>query len=213
MKNTCKKLMNALALFVTWPCAILCWLELRAKRDREEIFSFWAHVFALAPGLPGMYVRRAFYRQTLEQCDGDFHIGFGSLFTHRQVCVEREVYIGTFALIGSVVLRRGCLIGSRASLLSGGHQHQLDERGVWMPSDKATRVQITIDQHAWLGEGALVMADIGAHAMVAAGSVVSSVVPGGVMVAGNPARFVKKIYSPPLDGRVTDEAETPHAAF
>jgi serine acetyltransferase len=37
------------------------------------------------------------------------------------------------------------------------------------------------------------MADIGAGAMVAAGSVVSNAVPVAVMVAGNPARFVRRV--------------------
>jgi acetyltransferase-like isoleucine patch superfamily enzyme len=37
------------------------------------------------------------------------------------------------------------------------------------------------------------MADTGPCCMVAAGAVVSTAVPPGVMVAGNPARFVKKL--------------------
>jgi serine acetyltransferase len=41
------------------------------------------------------------------------------------------------------------------------------------------------------------MADIGDHCMVAAGSVVASPLPRGVMVAGNPARFVRRITSEP----------------
>ena len=43
------------------------------------------------------------------------------------------------------------------------------------------------------GEGAVVMANVGAQCMVAAGAVVSSPVPDGIMVAGNPARFVRKV--------------------
>jgi acetyltransferase-like isoleucine patch superfamily enzyme len=37
------------------------------------------------------------------------------------------------------------------------------------------------------------MADIGASAMVGAGSVVSSRVPSRVVVAGNPARFARRL--------------------
>jgi acetyltransferase-like isoleucine patch superfamily enzyme len=43
----------------------------------------------------------------------------------------------------------------------------------------------------WIGEAAVVMADIGRSSTVAAGAVVSSCVPPGIVVAGNPARFVR----------------------
>ena len=53
----------------------------------------------------------------------------------------------------------------------------------------------------WIGEGAILMADVGDGAMVSAGAVVSAPVPKRVMVAGNPARFVKKLEAPkPAEG-------------
>jgi acetyltransferase-like isoleucine patch superfamily enzyme len=110
--------------------------------------------------------------------------------------VEQGVYIGSYALIGSAILRKHCMVGSRASLLSGGTLHRMDENGNWLASDMSRIVQIEVGENAWLGEGAIVMSDIGSRAMVAAGAVVSSPVPDRVMVGGNPARFIRHLSKP-----------------
>jgi acetyltransferase-like isoleucine patch superfamily enzyme len=88
------------------------------------------------------------------------------------------------------------MVGSRASLLSGGALHPMDESGNWLASDYSRIKQIEIGDNAWLGEGVIAMSDVGARAMVAAGAVVSAPVPEKVMVGGNPARFVKYLTSP-----------------
>lgn len=181
---------------ITWPCGVLCRLEAKAGPAHEHVFSFWAQVFALFPGVPGMYLRRAFYQHALDHCHHDAHIGFGAIFTHRRARVEAKVYVGCYALIGCAVLRESCMIGSRASLLSGGNQHELDEEGNWTPVDLTRLVQIEIGENAWLGEGAIVMANVGPRAMVSAGAVVSNPVPAEIMVGGNPARFIRRLVAP-----------------
>ncbi len=139
---------------------------------------FWAQLFALVPGLPGVFVRRAFYRLTLERCTGSFFVGFGAFFSHRGSIVEDAVYVGPYAIVGSSRLRRGCLIGSRAGIISGTGLHELTADGLRTPTDNSRLRQVEIGEYAWIGEGALVMADVGRSAMVAAGSVVSSPVIG-----------------------------------
>ena len=192
-----KAVADAVALVLTFPCAVTCWIESRFGPHAETIFGFWTHVFALLPGPPGLALRRAFYRHTLEGCAASFFIGFGALFTHRKVTVEESVYVGVFALIGSAWLRKGALIGSRASLLSGPSLHEPDANGGWLPADLSRLQKIEVGEKAWIGEGAVVMANVGAGSMVAAGAVVSAPVPPGVVVGGNPARFVKRLAPPP----------------
>ena len=71
--------------------------------------------------------------------------------------------------------------------------HVLDEQGRWGPCDKTRLRQIKIGDYAWIGEGAIVMANIGAGTMVAAGAVVEQDARAGILVAGNPSRFVRKL--------------------
>ena len=194
-RSVLKATANILAMALVSPCALTCWFERRVSVHGEFVFGFWTNLVAMLPGLPGMYLRRAFYHLTLESCSLDCYLGFGMLFTHRQVTVEDHAYIGPYSLIGSSRLRTGCLIGSRVSLLSGPALHALDDQGRWQPIDVSRIQQIEIGEYAWIGEGATVMVNVGAGSLVGTGAVVSTRVRPGVVVAGNPARFVRRLRS------------------
>jgi acetyltransferase-like isoleucine patch superfamily enzyme len=193
LRSWVKAMANGLALALVAPFAATCWIEAKAGPAHEGVFCFWAHLFSFLPGNPGMILRRAFYRLALDRCSAHCFVGFGALFSHRQVLVEDGVYVGPYALIGSARLRTGCLIGSRASLLSGSELHVQDADGQWAPFDPARMQQIEIGEHTWIGEGSIVMADVGASSAIAAGTVVTTAVPPGVVMAGNPARFVRRL--------------------
>jgi acetyltransferase-like isoleucine patch superfamily enzyme len=196
VKRALKALADLVALALAAPAALTCWLERRLSPDGEAVFGFWTHVAALLPGHPGLYLRRAFYRLTLEECARTCSIGFGTVVTHRRARLERGAYVGAYCLVGSARVGPGCLVGSRVSLLSGATPHRLTPEGTWTPTDPAHLRQIEIGAHTWIGEGAVVMADVGGGSLVAAGAVVTAPVPAGVVVAGNPARFVKRLEPP-----------------
>lgn len=189
-------LLNRFALVLVSPCALLCWLEHHLRPSSEAVFVFWTHAFAMLPGTPGLFLRRAFYRWALERCDEEVTIEFGALFSRRSARLDAGVYVGAYALIGSAWLQENSMIGSRASLLSGGRHHELMPSGEWSPTDHTRLSRIEIGRNTWVGEGAILMAGTGEGCMVAAGSVVSSFVPAHVMVAGNPARFVRQLVPP-----------------
>lgn len=191
LRQCAKRALDGLNLLLVAPCALSC--ELDRLGSGEGVFVFWSQVFALVPGAPGVFLRRAFYRLTLEQCSGSFYIGFGAMFSHRGGIIEDAVYIGPYAIVGLSRLRRGCLIGSRASIISGSALHALQADGRRAATERRQLRDVEIGEGAWIGEGALIMADIGRGATVAAGSVVSSAVVDGVVVAGNPARFVRHV--------------------
>jgi virginiamycin A acetyltransferase len=191
------------------PLSVSCALERRFAPRSERVFNTCAQTVALLPGLPGMILRRGFYRLALDSCARDCFIGFGVIFTHRAVVIEKDVYVGPYALIASSRLREGCLIGSRASILSGGGLHSLGPTGRWLPADMSKMVQTEIGAGAWIGEGAIIIANIGPGAMAAAGSVVAAPVPARIVVAGNPARMIRKL-EPPV---AREESEARDAAF
>jgi acetyltransferase-like isoleucine patch superfamily enzyme len=195
-RRAVKTLFNVVAAVAVAPFGLLSGLERRLLPGSEVLFQFGAHSLALGPGVPGAFLRRAFYRETLECCAAECHIGFGAIFTHREVIVERGVYLGCWALVGSAHLREGTSIGSRASLLSGTELHEYRD-GQWTPYDHGKLRRISVGPHALIGEGAIVMADVGGSALVSAGAVVATPVPAGVAVAGNPARFVRRMETPP----------------
>ena len=193
VRRALKYVLDVTSLVLVSPAAATVLLDARLVAHGEGAFSFWAHTFALAPGLPGVFLRRAYYRLTLDKCAARFFVGFGAFFSHRQAVIEEDVYIGAYAIVGSSVLRKGCMIGSRSSVISGSRLHVLDSDGRWTASDLRRLQQIEISEYALIGEACVVMADVGRAALVAAGAVVSGPVAPGVVVAGNPARFVRSL--------------------
>ena len=196
MRRIIKYLLSLLSLLLVLPLIILCKLEeIIFSKDSELIFHICTHLLAIMPGLPGAFLRRAFYSQTLDECSQHCHIGFGSIFSHRSNTVEKHVYIGSYAIIGSAHLGEHCLIGSRVSILSGKELHVLDDDGMWTPFSAERLSQVKLAKNVWVGEGAIIAADIGEGSMVGAGSVITTNVKPHILVTGNPARFVKKLES------------------
>src|SRR4029077_12709137 len=63
-----KRVIDGCCLALVSPVAALCLIEARLTDGSEAVFAFWAQTFALVPGVIGVFVRRAFYRLTLEAC-------------------------------------------------------------------------------------------------------------------------------------------------
>lgn len=153
----------------------------------DELFAFGAQTLSLVPGLPGDYLRLAFYFLTLERTGKDVRVGFGSVFSKRGAEVGNRVNIGGYCILGNASIGDDVLIASRVSLLSGKYQHG----GALVAAASAPQTRIRIGDRTWIGEGAIVAADVGKDCVVAAGSVVMRDVPDGYMAAGNPARLMK----------------------
>lgn len=199
MRAFIKALSNVVAAIAVWPLTALSAVEASLRPSSESVFAACAQWLAIVPGRPGMFLRRAFYRRTLAACGGHLYMNFGSFFTHRLAEVGERVYVGHYALIGAARLGDGASIGSRASVLSGTQLHEPGPDGRWTPYEPSKLQMVTIGEHVLVGEGAVIMTDVGPRCLVAAGAVVSTPVPAGIVVAGNPARFVRKLEWPGID--------------
>jgi acetyltransferase-like isoleucine patch superfamily enzyme len=150
--------------------------------------SAGSEAVSLIPGTMGVYTRQAFYRWTLRRVGADVHFGFLSLFSKGAAEIGDRVYIGRMCTIGWAVLGDDVMLADGVQVLSGGHQHGAAGPGQAMREAPQTFTQVTIGRGAWIGAGAIVMADVGEGAVVAAGAVVVEPVPAGAKVGGVPAR-------------------------
>lgn len=129
-----------------------------------------------------------------------------------------RIVLGEGTYIGHrVVLRAGldlrlgahCFVASNV-FLSGDPGHPLDpQRRRVEAAPPESLGAITLGDDVWIGEGAAVMGNlrIGDGSVVAARSVVTKDVPAGVLVAGAPARVVRRI-----DGKREAEEQGPEGA-
>jgi acetyltransferase-like isoleucine patch superfamily enzyme len=187
LKAIVKSLLHALFLLIAFPFgATAAFGRFRAG------FTLWAQFLALVPGLPGDYLRVAYYRLTLEKCHPESRIQFGSFFAHPNATVARFVYIGCYCVLGRCRIGERTQIASGVQILSGRNQHSRSSDGAILGAAHSSFATITIGADCWLGAQAIIMADVGPGTTIGAGGVVVSPIPAGVVAVGNPARILPR---------------------
>jgi acetyltransferase-like isoleucine patch superfamily enzyme len=118
-----------------------------------------------------------------------FYTNFGRFTT-----IGRNVFINhacSFLDIGGITIEDDVKMGPRVNLITENHPLN--------PAERQTLLfkPITIKRNAWIGAAATILpgVTIGENAVVAAGALVSKDVEPNTIVAGVPAKFIRKINS------------------
>lgn len=158
---------------------------------RDRAFQASAEWLALVPGLLGQYVRRAFLAATTRGCGPDTVIGAGCVFSTTRVRLDGNAYLGPQCNLGWVHVERDVLIAAGVQIPSGPHTHGSARLDIPIRDQPGTPVCVHVREGAWIGNGAIVLADVGRHAIVAAGAVVTKPVPDYAVVGGVPAKLIR----------------------
>ena len=110
----------------------------------------------------------------------------------KHITLGKNVFINhgcSFLDLGGIYIEDDVMIGPGVTISSEGHPVTIKERKALLPS------KVHIQQNAWIGAKATILAGVtvGKNAVVAAGAVVTKNVPENTVVAGVPARIIKKI--------------------
>lgn len=116
-----------------------------------------------------------------------FYTDFG-----KNIVVGKNVFINSgccFQDQGGIAIGDECLIGHQVVLATLNHDLMPEKRASMFPAP------ITLGRRVWIGAHATVLpgVTIGDNAVIAAGAVVAKDVPANTVVAGVPARIVKRI--------------------
>jgi acetyltransferase-like isoleucine patch superfamily enzyme len=189
MRRALKTVANALASLLVLPALVAYFLS-RSLVGANRAFPGWSQAFALVPGICGVYLRRAFYRAVLPHFASDAFLGFCTILSHPTARVGAGTYVGPFCCLGDVTLGDDVLLGSHVSVINGGGQHGIERLDVPVRLQPGTYPRVTIGRDTWIGDRAAVLADVGAHCVIGAGSVVTKPVPDYAIAVGVPARVI-----------------------
>jgi virginiamycin A acetyltransferase len=190
MKAIAKVIFEAFACLAVSP-AYAAYALGKTSAGPNRAFPGWSQAFALVPGFTGVYLRRAFYRRALHRCGPGSVLSFGTIFSHATASVGRSVYVGPYCCLGDVTLEDDVLLGSHVSVANGGGQHGIDRLDVPIREQPGVWPRITIGSDTWIGDRSVILADVGKHCVVGAGSVVTRPIPDFAIAVGVPARVVR----------------------
>jgi virginiamycin A acetyltransferase len=190
MKKFIKTFIRLVCSLIMMPLIGL-YILLTQVANKDAVFSAFSQFLSLFPGKLGVYFRASFYHFTMQHCDFDTVIGFGALLSQQDTELHSGCYIGPHSNIGKCRIEANCLLGSGVHILSGKEQHNFDDIDRPLNEQGGKFTKVVIGEDSWLGNGAIVMANVGKKCIVAAGAIVVNDVPDYAIVAGNPAKIIK----------------------
>lgn len=190
MKLLYKEIFFFMSVLLTSPVLVVYGL-LRIFIRSDSLFAGFSQFLSLLPGKTGCYLRTGFYRYTMALCSKDAVISFLVLFAQQDTEIEPGVYIGPNCNIGSCKIGKNTLLGSGVHIMSGKNQHRYDDPETDIKNQGGIYEKITIGDDCWVGNGALILANIGNKCVVGSGSVVINEIPAYSIIAGNPAKLIK----------------------
>jgi virginiamycin A acetyltransferase len=192
--NPAKEVFKAVARFVALvfvlPILLIFWLN-SLLVGRNRALESASQLVSLFPGITGQYLRRAFLQRILARCHRSALVEFGTLFSQAGAMLDENVYVGPRCILGLVHLQRDVLIAANVQIPSGGKTHYFDDPAKPIREQGGERKVVTIGAGAWIGTGAIVLADVGAGTVVAAGAVVTKPLPANVIAGGVPAKVIR----------------------
>jgi acetyltransferase-like isoleucine patch superfamily enzyme len=190
VKDAGKALVRFVALLAALPILLGFWLN-AAFVGRNRALESSSQLLSLFPGITGQYLRRAFLQRVLASCHHSALVEFGTLFSQSGAILDANVYVGPRCQLGLVHLERDVLLASGVQIPSGGKTHYFDDATKPIREQGGERRMVTIGAGAWIGTGAIVLADVGKGTIVAAGAVVTKPLPENVIAAGIPAKVIR----------------------
>lgn len=160
----------------------------------------------------GRGVRMALLRPLFRRCGRNVRFDPGGSYSFDSIEIGSDVFIGRGAVMSSArTIRIGSkvMMGPGVTLMGGDHNSSVPGVCMWDVHEKrdCDDQDITIEDDVWIGARAVILkgVTVGRGSIVAAGSVVTRNVEPYTIVAGVPARLLRRRFpGGPPSGRSED---------
>jgi len=164
---------------------------------KKTTYAFLNNILnVLPPYGKALSIRGKLAIKVLNNCEGNLKISSNvNIYNPKNVMVGKNVYIGynTYLGGGEIILEDEVIIGPFCSIVAGNHtmKNESYRFGEYQYGS------IKIGRGTWLGSHCVITSNvkIGKGCLVAAGSVVTKNVEDFSVVAGVPAKVIKKLNS------------------
>jgi acetyltransferase-like isoleucine patch superfamily enzyme len=175
----------SLLWLVMLPIFILYWANVIS-------FCTISQAISLVPGLPGIAIRRVWYEQTLEKCGENLVVDFLSAIRTPKTRIGGDCYIGRANWIGWADIGDYFLSGNNVTIHSGNEQHSYREVDKPIKFQEIKLRMVTIGKDVWTGSHSSILTDVSAGTVVGSGSVVTKTFPEYSVIAGVPAKILRR---------------------
>jgi virginiamycin A acetyltransferase len=190
MRDAIKAALHGLAVVIVTPSVLSWWLRAKVMGPDRAIEGS-TQAWALVPGLLGQYLRRAFLSRTLKSCARTATIEFGTIFSSASATIGDRAYIGPRCHLGWALIDDNALLAAGVHVPSGANTHGIDDLSIAIRDQPTNKAPVKIGNGSWIGSAAVVMADVGRDAVIAAGAVVTRPIPDLTIAGGVPARVLR----------------------
>ncbi|MBI4244341.1 MAG: acyltransferase [Planctomycetes bacterium] len=155
-------------------------------------YSTISSILAFIPSYAGVIIRRVWYSYTLKKCGTNLYVDFMGNIRYADTTVGNNCYIGCHTWVSLADIGDDALISGFIIFLSGKEQHFTSREKLFREQTNPDVHRIKIGKDVWIGAGAIIMADIADGTAVGAGSVVNKTFEPYSIIAGVPAKVIKK---------------------
>ena len=200
LKQLIKSTLRGLAILAISPLLISHRLS-SSIIDPDRSLESHSQLLSLFPGITGNYLRVAFYRFALEQCDPTATICFGTLLSKTGANIGKNVYVGPRCMLGLVTLEDDVLLGPAVQIPSGPLTHGIERLDTLIRLQPGKKERITVGKDTWIGAHAIVLANVSHQVVVGAGSTVTHTISPKVLAGGVPAKTIRQRHQ--IDTKAT----------
>ena len=194
VKKCVKGCLWLVAAAITSPVVI--WVKVLSLSGGDSAFQGASQFLSLLPGVSGVWLRQAFYYMVIDAPWPGPRISFATTLAQRDTKFGRDVYVGSACNLGRCRVGDRTLIGTGVYVASA-RAHDFEDANRPIAEQGGDIRQVMIGKDCWIGNAAIVMADLADGVVIGAGTVVVKPCQSNGVYVGNPAKLIKSRQSAP----------------